>query len=235
MRIVMIAAGVLLGVAAVTVEWTQRREDVRAATWMVDATATITFDPQNITIAVGDTITWTMPTGDPLTGTHSVYSADTPESFMHSEMLTPGQTYSVQFNATGIFIYYCNLHSIPAQYPGGMTGRITVQAAPTATATNTPGAATATSTRTPTRTPTNTPLATATPTTTPTSTATVSGATATPVAVGGDAGAAPSFSAPEAGDGGASQDGRSSHALSILLAAMGAALIAGAVAVRRRA
>ena len=231
MRIMMIAAGVLLSVAAVTAEWTQRSEDVRAATWTVNVTSSPNaFVPQNITITAGDTVTWTFG------GTHDVTSADSPPSFTGSGTLGNGATYSVTFNTPGTFIYYCSLHAVPSDYPNEQTGRIIVQAAPTntATATNTVAAATATATRTPTRTATGTPQATATPSTpavTPlATTAAPSAATVTPAG-----GAAPSVGAPSTGDGGASQGGGSSHALSLALAAMGAALIAGAMAVRRRA
>lgn len=234
MRIICMAAGVLLAVAAITAEWTQRNESVRAATVMVDANASLQFVPQDVTINVGDTVQWTVVGASP----HTVTSEG--GSFTGSGTLTTGQTYSLPFNTPGQFTYYCELHAGPGQYPGGMTGRIIVQAAPTATATNTAAVATATATRTPTRTATGTPQATATPTTTPAATVTAPVATATPIAAAPisaaqpAAGAAPSLSGPATGDGSASGGG-SSHAVSLALAAIGAALIAGAVAARRRA
>ena len=232
MRIICLVAGMLLAAAAVTVEWTQRSEDVRAATVTIDANASPLFVPQDITITVGDTAQWTVSGGAP----HNVTSDGSP-SFTGSGTLNLSGTYSVQFNTAGVFTYYCTFHAGSGQYPGGMTGRITVQAAATPTATNTTAAPTSTPTRTPTRTATGTPQA----TTTPAATTTAPAATATPMAVAPISatqpagGAAPSLGAPGVGDGSASQGSGSSHAMSIALAAMGGALIAGALAVRRRA
>jgi len=235
MRIICLAAGVLLAVAAITIEWTQRHEGVRAATVTVEANASLLFVPQDVTITAGDTVQWTVVGAAP----HTVTSEG--GSFTSSGTLTTGQTYSLPFNTAGQFTYYCDIHAVSGQYPGGMTGRITVQAVPTATATatntTTAATATATATRTPTRTATGTPQATG----TPIATATAPAATATPVVVAPISatqpagGAAPSLGAPVVGDGSASQGGGSPHALSITLAALGAAMIAGAVAARRRA
>ncbi len=236
MRTICMVVGVLLAVGAITVEWTQRHEDVQAATVAVDANASLLFVAQDTTINVGDTVQWTVVGAAP----HTVTSDGSP-SFTSSGTLTTGQTYSLPFNTAGEFIYYCSIHAASGQYPGGMTGRIIVQAAatPTATATNTATAATATVTvtRTPTRTVTGTPQATATPVATTTApAATVTPVVAAPIsATQAAGGAAPSLGAPGVGDGSASQEGGSSHALSIALAVLGAAMIAGALAARRRA
>ena len=234
MRIICMVAGVLLAVAAITVEWTQRHEGARAATVLVEANEAFLFVQQDITITEGDTVQWTVVGAVP----HNVTSADSPASFTGSGTLNAGNTYSLLFNTPGSFTYFCGLHAGPTQYPGGMTGRITVQAAATATATNTVAADTATPTLTSTPTATGTPQATATSTTTPAATVTAPAATATPIAVAPISAAqpavraAPSLRVPAAGDGSAVGEG-SPHAVSLALAAIGAALIAGAAARRR--
>lgn len=232
MRISCVAAGMLLAVVAVTVEWTQRSDHGQAATVTVDANASFAFAPQDITIAVGDTVQWTVSGGGP----HNVTSDGSP-SFTGSGTLNVSDTYSVAFNSAGVFIYYCSFHAISGQYPGSMTGRITVQAVATPTATNTAAAPTSTLTRTPTRTATGTPQATATPSATTTApAATTTPVVAAPISATQPAGeAAPSLTGPATGDGGATQGSGTSHAMSIVLATIGAVLIVGAASVRRRA
>lgn len=87
------------------------------------------FNPPNITIYTGDSVTWA--NNDPVP--HTVTS-DT--GVWDSGNLAPGQTYSHAFPAAGTFPYHCTLHTI-------MTGTVTVLARPTATPTPTlvPGAA----------------------------------------------------------------------------------------------
>ncbi len=236
MRIVLIISGVLLAASAIFIEASHR---VSAAT----ASVSVTSSPSNSfvdatsgnstsTINVGDTVEWSWASGF-----HDVQADDS--SFDSGAPTSPPKMFSLTFNSAGTFGYHCTVHGGPGG--AGMSGTITVQAAPTATATNTVAAATATATRTPAATVTGTPPATATPTTTPSGTVTAPLATATPIvaapiiAAQPDGGAAPSLGAPTVGDGSASQGGGSSHTASIVLAAMGAALIAGAAAVRRRA
>lgn len=69
------------------------------------------FDPQNLTISKGLTVTWT--NND--TQDHSVKS----ETF-NSNTLTPGSTYQHTFDATGTYDYTCGIHP-------SMRGQIIVQ------------------------------------------------------------------------------------------------------------
>jgi plastocyanin len=77
------------------------------------------FEPANVTIAVGTTVTWTwvggihnvMPTGNPaFTGSGSPVSAP--------------HTFSQTFSSPGTYVYFCVVHGSPS---GGMRGTIVVQ------------------------------------------------------------------------------------------------------------
>jgi plastocyanin len=137
------------------------------------------FQPNNLTINVGQTVTWTN-TGS----TAHTVTSDT--NFWSSATVNPGTSFSFTFNAAGIYNYHCSFH-------GSMTGTITVMGGsatntPTPTRTFTPTPViTLTGSRTPTLTgiPPNTFTPTGTPviTNTPTRTATPTGVciTATPV------------------------------------------------------
>jgi len=71
------------------------------------------FDPADLTVAVGETVTWTN-TGS---ATHTVKWQDgEPES----EQLESGSTYERTFESAGSFPYVCGIHS-------QMTGAITVE------------------------------------------------------------------------------------------------------------
>jgi plastocyanin len=71
------------------------------------------FDPSDLTVAVGETVTWTN-TGS---ATHTVKWQDgEPES----EQLLSGSTYERTFDTAGSFPYVCGIHS-------QMTGSITVE------------------------------------------------------------------------------------------------------------
>ncbi len=70
------------------------------------------FEPADLTVAAGTTVTWTN-TG---AATHTVkWSDGTPES----TGLTSGATYQRTFDAAGTFPYVCGIH-------GSMSGTITV-------------------------------------------------------------------------------------------------------------
>ncbi len=71
-----------------------------------------TFDPVQLNVAAGTTVTWT--NGD--TEAHTV-TAD--NGLFDSRVLYPGESYSVQFDGMGTVTYHCTLHP-------SMTGRITV-------------------------------------------------------------------------------------------------------------
>ena len=71
------------------------------------------FEPADLTVKVGDTVTWTN-TGD---APHTVkWDDDEPES----EQLQNGATYERTFDSAGTFAYACGIHS-------AMTGTITVE------------------------------------------------------------------------------------------------------------
>jgi len=72
------------------------------------------FSPSNITVAVGDTVTWR---NDDSIG-HTVTS--TTGSELGSALLSRGQTYRHVFHAAGSYSYHCTVHP-------GMTGSVTVQ------------------------------------------------------------------------------------------------------------
>ncbi len=74
----------------------------------------IAFNPSSLTINKGANVTWT---NDDST-THTTTS-DT--GLWDSGNLSPGQTYTHQFNTTGTFPYHCSIH-----VGQGMKGTITV-------------------------------------------------------------------------------------------------------------
>ncbi|MGE5465430.1 MAG: cupredoxin domain-containing protein [Betaproteobacteria bacterium] len=69
------------------------------------------FQPDQITIQKGDTITWTHPG----TASHTVKFADS-----ESQILKNGGTYSKTFDQAGTFPYSCGIHPY-------MTGTVIVQ------------------------------------------------------------------------------------------------------------
>jgi plastocyanin len=110
-----------------------------AATHTVSA-ATGVFQPQSLTIAVGDTVSWVAVSGHTVTSNTNAWPRSTSD-------------FSFTFTEAGQYPYFCEIHA-------GMTGNITVLQA---VATNTP-----TSTPQPSATPTSTPLPTNTPAPVPT-------------------------------------------------------------------
>lgn len=68
------------------------------------AIASFAFSPNSITIAPGDTVTWTNGDGT----THTVTGNN---GSWGSGNLANTQTYTHQFNETGDFTYHCSIHS----------------------------------------------------------------------------------------------------------------------------
>lgn len=62
------------------------------------------FTPANLTISVGDSVTWTN-----VEGTHNVESTSGPESFGNSVAQDPW-TYSYTFDVEGTYTYECVVH-----------------------------------------------------------------------------------------------------------------------------
>jgi plastocyanin len=84
------------------------------------------FNPDNVTVHVGDTITWTNQDSV----AHTVTSAN--GGPLNSGPLNQGQSYSYQFTSPGTYSYYCAFHP-------NMLGTVTVLAAgPQPSATPTP-------------------------------------------------------------------------------------------------
>lgn len=63
------------------------------------------FSPADLTIAVGDTVTWTNHDTAP----HNIVVTDGPEKFTSPNLQT-GQTYSHTFTQAGKYSYYCSIH-----------------------------------------------------------------------------------------------------------------------------
>lgn len=71
------------------------------------------FGPENLTISVGDTITWT---NDEAGVGHTTASDD---GIWASDLLNPGDTFELTFSEAGTFTYFCSIHP-------SMTATITV-------------------------------------------------------------------------------------------------------------
>lgn len=122
----------------------------------------VAFNPQNLTVPQGTTVTWTNKENVP----HTVTS-DT--GIFDSGNLIQGQNFSHTFNEIGTFTYVCQVHpTLPAMHGTvTVTPTVNVTVIPTVTPTPTP---TVTVTETPTETITVTPTVTETMTVTPTET-----------------------------------------------------------------
>lgn len=72
------------------------------------------FSPQSLTVAVGDTVTWT--NNDSVNHTVTSNSGN----MMHSSMMGHNQSYRVVFTTVGAFPYHCTVHP-------NMTATIIVQ------------------------------------------------------------------------------------------------------------
>ena len=66
--------------------------------------ANFAFDPNPVSVAVGDTVTWTNNDGVP----HTVTAND---GSFQSGTLQPGQSFSFTFTAPGSFAYHCEFHA----------------------------------------------------------------------------------------------------------------------------
>jgi len=84
-----------------------------------------TFEPAQLTIAVGDTVTWTVTKAIPephsVTSGEPDFSGQGGRSFDSGTVLTDnGQTFQHTFEAAGVFDYFCQVH------PVEMTGQVLV-------------------------------------------------------------------------------------------------------------
>jgi len=195
------------------------------------------FQPQGVTINVGDTVTWTMKD----MGTQHTVTAN--DGSFSSSNLSTGNTFAHTFGQAGTFSYHCNIHP-------SMTGTVTVVgAAPPATQPPAPAPAPAPSPQpAPAAAPAPTaPRTTAPPATTVAPTTTTSLPVTTTIAPPAAAEAGTTSSTLAAAGGGvalpaqktSSGSSGSGGGLSAWLIALGAVLVAGAAAgtyyLRRRA
>jgi len=89
-----------------------------AQQWTIDATSSFTFSPVIRPINVGDYLVWHNAAGF----THNVTAnATDPVVFPGFDIPSGGNSHPVWFNVTGVYDYYCSLHT---SYH--MWGRITV-------------------------------------------------------------------------------------------------------------
>ncbi|HLB61187.1 MAG TPA: plastocyanin/azurin family copper-binding protein [Actinomycetota bacterium] len=86
---------------------------IAASVSMVDSA----FDPADVTVEAGETITWSNDGALPHTATADDGSFDT-------GTLDPGDSDSVRIDEPGTYPYYCTLHGAPGGI--GMAGTITV-------------------------------------------------------------------------------------------------------------
>ena len=96
---------------------------VRADAFDVDI-ADYSFTPANLTVHVGEPVTWTNQAGR----NHTVTSDDGSE--LDSGDIGPGEAYGHVFEAAGTYKYHCSIH------PDRMQGTVTVVAATPAPSTN---------------------------------------------------------------------------------------------------
>ncbi len=66
------------------------------------------YDPAMLTVAVGDTVTWT--NNDDVPHTVTAGTPDSPTGEFDSGEIQPGETFSYTFDTAGTFDYYCTLH-----------------------------------------------------------------------------------------------------------------------------
>ena len=74
-----------------------------------------TFSPPELTVKVGDTVTWTNRDDIP----HTVVSTDDPKTFK-SKVLDTDEKFSFSFSKAGTYPYFCSIHP-------KMTGKVIVQ------------------------------------------------------------------------------------------------------------
>ena len=151
-RVLVVASGFLaIVLVLVVVVLPNSAKSLWAATHEVTLSGVI-FDPNELTVDVGDTVKW-----NNVEGFHNVVpdvgnAVDI--NFTSGDPASSPWTFEFTFDTPGVFSYFCVIH-----LSAGMTGVITVQEATT----------TPVPTSTPEPTPTSTPVPTSTPEPTPTS------------------------------------------------------------------
>lgn len=77
------------------------------------------FQPANVTIPVGTTVTWRW-----VGGFHDVTPTGNPAFTPSGNPVAPPHTFSQTFNTPGTYLYFCSVHGTPT---AGMRGTIVVQ------------------------------------------------------------------------------------------------------------
>lgn len=103
----------------------------------VEMTSGQAFEPQTITVAVGDEVTWdntstehhtvtaeesSLPSGAAYFSSGGAPGEDAANDDLSAELVGPGETYSHSFDTPGTYRYYCIPHK-----GAGMTGTIVVE------------------------------------------------------------------------------------------------------------
>jgi plastocyanin len=92
-----------------------------AADLQVQGLDTLVWDKPELTVAVGDTVTWSFPgTAQP----HNVAATSPNWAGFRGNAGVPGETKTFKFEAEGIYTYVCEIHATT------MTGKVTVGAPP---------------------------------------------------------------------------------------------------------
>jgi plastocyanin len=113
MRSALVAAalGAATGVVLAMVVLPVRAQDAAASAVSID---TFTFSPAELTVKVGDTVTWTNRDDIP----HGIASGN--DAFRRSKALDTDDKFAFTFTAPGSYKYFCYVHPY-------MTGTIVVQ------------------------------------------------------------------------------------------------------------
>ena len=82
----------------------------------------LAFNPSNLTIGHGTTVTW--KNGDAVN--HTVTSAIGSTDTYSSNFIAGGGTFSHTFATAGTYRYYCTIHGVDGNPPTGMHGTIVV-------------------------------------------------------------------------------------------------------------
>ncbi|MCU1448635.1 MAG: blue (type 1) copper domain protein, partial [Acidimicrobiales bacterium] len=92
-----------IGLAAAVIAWAAACGVAGAATSSVSI-QNFSFQPSNVNVSVGDTVTWTQKDA----GTQHTVTSDS--GAFGSANLATGQTFAHTFNQAGMFAYHCNIH-----------------------------------------------------------------------------------------------------------------------------
>lgn len=113
-KLIGVALIVLAAAACSSEEGTTTTTAAGTATEAAVSIADFTFSPSAVTVAVGQTVTWTNDDGG------LAHTSTSPDGVWNSGTLQPGDTFSFAFEEAGTFDYACNIHP-------SMSGTITVE------------------------------------------------------------------------------------------------------------